>query len=219
MISLSCYIFCLRHMMSLSLRGSLSKLPLAGAKGISVILPALLNALPATLSCTCRIDLLENPEAGAKCPDWLEKKCGVGVSMRRGLGRVSMSLRQTAVRVLCLRLLWPAQTGCELTVVHLRQSTGFTRSAFFLFTEGGEKGRKPGEETSPWLRRQTTSRAKFCSGVASAKGRLVQKSVSYPLFSMALHPALSLSTTGNCRHTFILNRSIMMFNTAVAGSA
>lgn len=64
MISLSCYMFCLRHMMSLSLRGSLSKLPLAGAKEISVILPTLLNALPTTLSCTCRIDLLENPEAG-----------------------------------------------------------------------------------------------------------------------------------------------------------
>lgn len=113
------------------------------------------------------------PWSWAKCPDWLEKKCGVGVSMRRGLGRVSMSLRRTAVRVLCLRLLWPAQTGCESTAVHLRQSTGFTRSAFFFYSQ--REGRKPGEETSPWLRRQTTSRAKFCCGVASANRRLVQK--------------------------------------------
>lgn len=156
------------------------------------------------------------PWSWAKCPDWLEKKCGVGVSMRRGLGRVSMSLRRTAVRVLCLRLLWPAQTG----LVNCSPFTSVNRIhavCLFLFTKGGEKGRKPGEETSPWLRRQTTSRVKFCYGVASANRR--QKSVSYPLFSMALHPALSLSTTGNCRHTFILNRSIMMFDTAVPGSA
>lgn len=86
------------------------------------------------------------PWSWAKCPDWLEKKCGVGVSMRRGLGRVSMSLRRTAVRVLCLRLLWPAQTGCESTAVHLRQSTGFTRSAFFYSQREGRKGESLGRK-------------------------------------------------------------------------
>lgn len=144
MISLNCYILCLCHMMSLSLRASLPKLPLAETKGIPVILIAFLNASPTTLSCACRLDLLETPAAGAECPDRLEKRCSAGVSRRRGSGRANKSLRRTVVRVLCLRLLWPAQTGCELTAVHLRQSTGFTSSASFIHRGRGESlGRKP----------------------------------------------------------------------------
>lgn len=159
------------------------------------------------------------PWSWAKCPDWLEKKCGVGVSMRRGLGRVSMSLRRTAVRVLCLRLLWPAQTGCESTAVHLRQSTGFTRSAFFYSQREGRKGESLGRKPRLGWGDRRPPELSFAMGLHQPTGDSSKKSVSYPLFSMALHPALSLSTTGNCRHTFILNRSIMMFDTAVPGSA
>lgn len=42
-----------------------------------------------------------------------------------------------------LRLLWPAQTGCELTAAHLRQPAGFTRSASFIHR--GRGGRREGE--------------------------------------------------------------------------
>lgn len=58
----------------------------------------------------------------------------------------------------------------RLTAAHLRQPAGFTRLVCFIHRGRREKGRKPGEETSPLLRWQATSRAKFCHEVASARG-------------------------------------------------
>lgn len=49
---------------------------------------------------------------------------------------------------------------------------------FFIHRGRREKGRKPREETSPLLRWQTTSRAKFCHKVASARGTDGSKYVS-----------------------------------------
>lgn len=102
---------------------------------------------------------------------------------RRGLGRVSMSLRRTAVRVLCLRLLWPAQTGCELTAVHLRQSTGFTRSAFFYSQREGRKGESLGRKPRLGWGDRRPPELSFAMGLHQPKGDSSKK--VFPTRSLA----------------------------------
>lgn len=103
------------------------------------------------------------------------------------------------------------QTGCELTTVHLRQPAEFMRSASFIQGEGGGK---PREETSPCLRRQTTSRA--CHEVASATGRDSNPSSHW---SVAGTITITVSATGSCLHTLTLKKSILTSGTPLPGSA
>lgn len=86
-----------------------------------------------------------------------------------------------------------------------------------LFYSQRERGRKPGEETPPRLRRQTTSRAKFCHGVASATGR-DGSNYMFPSSHRSPPCTVTASTAESCMHAFTLNKSILMFSTPLPGS-
>lgn len=112
-----------------------------------------------------------------------EMRCRV--SRLRGSGKANKSQSQTlwstALPAALLTSTDRMQVNCSPFTS--ASTVGFTRLAFFI-RRGRERGRKPGEETSPWPRRQATSRAKFCHKVTSATGRDGSKYI-FPRGSLA----------------------------------
>lgn len=132
-----CYIICLCHMMSAP-QGMIIQLPLArseGAIALTEVCSLFWRHAPLLSKPVMQTRSFWSPCSGTQCPDRLEMRCGAGKGgpeVQRGRGRECGGL-------LCLRLLWPVQTGCELTAAHLRQPAEFTRSASFYSGGWGEK--------------------------------------------------------------------------------
>lgn len=98
-----------------------------------------------------------------------------------------------------LRLLWPAQTGCELAASHLRQQpAGFTRIDLLLFRGKREKARGGNLASG-----QATLAHKICHRVASSTGA---EGIHAACGSSASAPGLQWQTQ-SCVHPLTANKN------------